>query len=59
MAAHVEPYATSEDRLAIADKLGLTVSQINNCWNNYRKQYHKCGDKTESYLFRSFHRTKP
>lgn len=59
MAAHVEPYPTLEDKVAIANKLGLTVKQVNNFCNNYRKRYHKCGDKTESYLFRSSHTTKP
>ena len=47
------PYATSEEKIAIANTLGITKLQVNNFCNNYRKRYHKTGDKMESYACRA------
>jgi hypothetical protein len=44
-----KPYATLEEKKLAAEALNLSVAQVTNFCNNYRKRYAKVGDKLTSY----------
>ncbi|KAJ1468849.1 hypothetical protein T484DRAFT_1983587 [Baffinella frigidus] len=46
---HHKPYATLEEKKFIAGALNISVAQVTNFCNNFRKRFSKVGDKLTSY----------
>jgi len=49
MERHRKPYATLEEKTAVAHALSISVPQVTNFCNNFRKRYFKVGNKLTSY----------
>jgi hypothetical protein len=45
-----EPYVTSHEAACVAATLGVTQKQVRDFCNNYRKRYHRVGNKVQSYI---------
>ncbi|KAJ1478871.1 hypothetical protein T484DRAFT_1903894 [Baffinella frigidus] len=49
MERHHKPYATLEEKKFVAGALNISVAQVTNFCNNYRKRFVKVGDTLTSY----------